>query len=438
MLLFKDFHKHFADPYPHFKTIVLDGIPAFLENIYQNHKHSSKSIKAIIGKTYNNFKTDYPAFKSVIQQEKIDLLICNFNSSLGCIEAANQTNVPYISTMAFAMSKDAGAPYVNNKIITRYDTTTFDMSFVQRFWDKFLVFPTLVFKAAERREVGVSDIIDELNPKVRHNSLKIVNSMYGIEAARPMGPLVEMFGPIIPRKYVSLTSKLKSFLENHRHIVYIPFGQHAIASEKDLKLILTSVLDNVENNVYGGNSTESPETVRTKSGNLYYTKDLFNQKYNNMRFVQWAPQTAAMMHPSVTVFLTHGGAGSFYEGLYSGKRLLIYPSFADQPGSSFTVQRNELSGYLRFDGTQEEVTNLMERVSRDITGEIQKNFNRFKALIQIHSRHGSLRVADLAEEVLYKHKDTLLPHRYEVSREMSFIKAHSIDLYAAASGIIFI
>jgi hypothetical protein len=59
----------------------------------------------MLGQTYNNFKTDYPAFKNIIQQEKIDLLVCDFGSSVGCIEAANQTNVPYISTMAFAMTK---------------------------------------------------------------------------------------------------------------------------------------------------------------------------------------------------------------------------------------------------------------------------------------------------------------------------------------------
>jgi hypothetical protein len=326
------------------------------------------------------------------------------------------------------------------------------MSFVQRFWDKFLVLPTLLFEAVgevlkhvnERKEAGVSDIIGELHPKVHHNSLKIVNSMYGIEAARPLGPLVEMVGPIIPRKYVSLTPNLKKFLDNHKRIIYIAFGQHAIASKKDLTLILTSVLENVENKVFDGflwgfrrNSTEFPETVRTKSGNLYYTKDLFSQKYNNMKFVRWVPQTAAMMHLSVTVFLTHGGAGSFYEGLYSGKRLLVFPFFADQPGNAFTVQRNKLGGFLRFDSTQEEATKLMEHVGVDITGEIQNNVNRFKALIQIHSRHGSLRAADLVEEVLYTHKDTLLPHRYEVSREMSFIKAHNIDLYMAAFGILF-
>lgn len=77
----------------------------------------------------------------------------------------------------------------------------------------------------------------------------------------------------------------------------------------------------------------------------------------------------------------------------------------------------------------------IEAIGRDIDGSFQKNVERYKALIQIYSRHGRIRAADLVKEVIFVNKDGQLLYRYEHSRQMSFIKAHNFDLYAAAVAI---
>lgn len=203
-------------------------------------------------------------------------------------------------------------------------------------------------------------------------------------------------------------------------------------------------MENIENDTYSGflwanrrPISEFPETVTTQSGKTYQIKEIFDNLYQNLQFISWAPQVAVLVHPSVSVFLTHGGAGSFYEGLYAGKRLIVFPFSFDQFANAHNARRSKFGEYSTANLDQTESNALLERVGLDINGTYQKNVNRFKALIQIHSRHGVLRGADLVEEVLFAADENgLLSYRFEASRQMSFIKSHNIDLFAAAALIV--
>ncbi|KAL9536713.1 hypothetical protein MBANPS3_012425 [Mucor bainieri] len=378
----------------------------------------------------------------------IDVALCDFGAAAGCYEAAIATDTPYIVTEAFAMSSDTSAPYINNNVLTMRDSTTLELGFMDRFIDMFVkpvkammrLLPAVKRCDEKRRKAGCNISSMETAPSVHRDNLKLVNSLYGIEAARPMGPLVEMVGPIMPRKYDPLTPELKPFLDAHKRIVYIAFGQHATSSQDDKKKILISILESIESGVYDGflwatrqGSEGFPDSVITQSGTTYNVEQMFDGLHSHHRFVQWAPQTAVVMHPSVSVFITHGGAGSFYECLYAGKRLAVFPFFGDQFPNAHNVEHNELGVYLDHKLDQEKMSEKVRLVGADIDGVFQKNVNRYKALIQIHSRHGRIRAADLIEEVLFVNKQGKLPYRYEVSRQMSLIKAYNIDLYVAVA-----
>ncbi|GAN08848.1 hypothetical protein MAM1_0227d08365 [Mucor ambiguus] len=114
-----------------------------------------------------------------------------------------------------------------------------------------------------------------------------------------------------------------------------------------------------------------PDRVVTQSGTTCNVHQMFD---------------AVAMHHSVSVFITHSGAGSFYEGLYAGKRLSVFSFFGDQFPNAHNVEHNGLGVHLDH--------------QLNIDGVLQKNVNRYKALIQIHSRHGCLRAADLIEKVM--------------------------------------
>ncbi|KAK4510984.1 Ubiquinone biosynthesis protein coq9, mitochondrial [Mucor velutinosus] len=231
-------HTSFAKPYPHFNTIVLKDDNEMLESTLSAGEHAD--LYEIVGGIFEfanrNFETDYPALKNIMSSLKIDVALCDFGATAGCYEAAIATGTPYIVTEAFAMSSDTSAPYINNNVLTMRDSTTLKMGFTDRFIGMFVkpvkamtkMMPAVQKNDETRRKVGCNISFMELSPSVHRDNLKLVNSLYGIEAARPMGPLIEMVGPILPRKYDPLTPELKNFLDAHKRVVYIAFGQHAI------------------------------------------------------------------------------------------------------------------------------------------------------------------------------------------------------------------
>lgn len=142
------------------------------------------------------------------------------------------------------------------------------------------------------------------------------------------------------------------------------------------------------------------------------------------------------MHPAVLVFIARGGAGSFYEGLYVDKRLAVFPFFGDQFLNAYNVEHKDIGVYLSYELNQEQMNEKITLDCSDSDENCQKNANRYKALIQVHSRDDCIRAADLVEEVSFVNKQGQLPYRYEASFQMSFIKANNVDLYVVSVGIV--
>ncbi|CAO3664344.1 unnamed protein product [Rhizopus stolonifer] len=444
----RELQARYAKPYPHFNTIVLEGEQTHLESAFALKRAAIlDAAGTVLRSGYKDFQTDYVSMRDFIRTQNVSLALCSYANSPGCFEAARDSNIPDIITAAYAAFPDAGAPYVNNQILTMKNPTTLQMGFIQRFYDMFVVPVKSLLRMKPhsdwinglRRLSNCNITYMEYEPWAHKNSLKLVNSLFGMETARPLGPLIEFIGPIMVREYSSLTTDLKEYLDSHSHIIYIAFGQHAVATESDLKLIITAIMESIEAGAYDGflwasrkGAEAFPKEVKTKSGSVYQVNDMFDGFYSNLRFVNWAPQTAVVMHPSVSTFLTHGGAVSMFEGLYAGKRLIVFPFYGDQFINAHNTKYRGLGDYLSPELKQEEASNIIINVGRDVDSKIQSNVGRYRALVQIHSQHGVTRGADLVEEVLFVNKDSQLPYRYEVARQMPYIKSHNLDLIVAA------
>ncbi|KAG2221731.1 hypothetical protein INT45_007137 [Circinella minor] len=299
------------------------------------------------------------------------------------------------------------------------------------------------------------------------DSLKIVNNFFGIEEARPMGPLIEMIGPIYNAHYDPLPAFIQQFLDLHQRVVFVAFGQHAAAKPIDTTKILTQLLDLLETKVIDGfiwglvkSSSGLPDTVTTQSGRIYDVSKEFlfdnnnkdaeelkrknkqQQQHPDVILLPWAPQFSILKHPSVITYLSHGGGMSIFEALYAGKRTVIKPFFGDQPGHALFFEREQLGGYLNMQdqnkGTGQvfdDPFKTLQRVIQDKDGVIQKNVNRYQALVQIRAKNAVVRGADLVEEVLFTNKDGYLPHRHDVRKKLSYLKANDYDLYLCLVGI---
>lgn len=290
---------------------------------------------------------------------------------------------------------------------------------------------------ARKIAIGFDAKLEDPSTKWRH-SIKLSNTVFGYTPARPLGPMAEFVGPIIPKHYKPLTQDLETYLNAHERIAYVAFGHAATPSEKDIILILSGLLESIERGDLDGfiwatvhAAGRFPDSITTSSGNVYSVKDMFDHVNPHAHMVKWAPQTAILHHPSTVLFVTHGGLGSWYESMYSGTRLVVFPFFGDQIGNALTVQTNKLGGVLKNEHSVQEAVDLFKKVIVDENGEIADNVKRMQALTQIYSRHGVIRGADIVEEVAYTNKNGRLPHRESADHRMSYIKSHNLDLYGA-------
>jgi UDP:flavonoid glycosyltransferase YjiC (YdhE family) len=59
----------------------------------------------------------------------------------------------------------------------------------------------------------------------------------------------------------------------------------------------------------------------------------------------WIPQQRVLAHPSVRMFITHGGLNSIGEAVYTHVPLIIIPGYGDQPTNAAKVQESNI-GYM--------------------------------------------------------------------------------------------
>lgn len=97
------------------------------------------------------------------------------------------------------------------------------------------------------------------------------------------------------------------------------------------------------------------------------------------------------------------------------------------------IEEQSLGVYLKRDDSIKCTAETLQALFvNDGSREIRRDVKRYSSLIQIHSRNGVQRGADLVEEVLFAG----VSHRYEASRSMGFMKIYNLDIYCVFSLVI--
>ncbi|KAL0140547.1 glycosyltransferase family 1 protein [Mucor lusitanicus] len=450
IFLTKDGHKKFGKNFPSIETVSLgddtrnsNAFKLLTENI-REATLASTSVN-FIKVMEATFEEDYKNTLEFFKSREIDVAVCD-HFCISCQEACTTLQIPFLITNSLAVAPDTEAPYINSDDLLMRVPTSLEMTFGERVY-KHLIEPVEIFfktyklieeQKQRRLALGIKDPVYPHEERWK-NSIKLFNTAFGFEPARPLGPLVEFIGPIIPKTAASvLTKELDQFLISHQRVAYIAFGQHAVSTESEITVLLAGLLEAYEAGDIDGIiwSTRGlgdifPSTLTTESNTTYAIHEFMKQETTgNIVFLDWAPQTAILEHPSTIVFVTHAGAGSWHEGLNAGKRLVFFPFFADQPVNSLMGEKFGMGLKVNYKGTRQEAAKVIKRVARDEDGFFQANIKRFQALVQIKSKAGVSKGADLVEEVAFMHQNTLLHHRRDVKHDLSYIKAHSLDVYA--------
>lgn len=203
---------------------------------------------------------------------------------------------------------------------------------------------TLIKVGRTKEDLGLSSSSDTM--ATWSDSLKLVNTAFGLENARPLGPLVEFIGPVLPQTYASISGTIyQTFLDNHLNVIYVAFGQNANPSLLDRKLLWSSLLSLLEETTidgviwvdgYFGDMPSDMQFVTLRQTTFTPSEV---SSHPQVLLTDWAPQMAILQHPSTTAFLTHGGAGSIHESLYAAVPMAVFPFVGDQLGNytaSFT------------------------------------------------------------------------------------------------------
>lgn len=290
--------------------------------------------------------------------------------------------------------------------------------------------------ASIREELGISSPRDLLAPRVKE-SLKLVNNFYGLEVARAIGPLVKFVGPIMPSTYPELDTATSDFLSSHQKIIYVAFGHHIIPTTQEFEKVLVSLVNSVEDGTVDGfiwatvHASEFPEEIVTSKGTKLNLTDVQQNpsKYPHYKFVKWAPQFAILSHPSTALFMTHGGANSLFESLYTGKKMLVHPYLADQPANGQVMADAGVALVNdRFKVTSKEITAKIRTLVEDKDGFFADNMSRMSPLAQLKAVDAVDRAVAAVEEALFTTKGDDLPHLVPVTRYMTYVKANNIDI----------
>jgi hypothetical protein len=117
--------------------------------------------------------------------------------------------------------------------------------------------------------------------------------------------------PAIPPLQAALPSDLRDWLDESgsADVVYISFGSMIQLDQQMIMNMVSAILD------------------QDKRILLQYTGAF--PATPGVRVEHWVAQSAVLSHPAVSLFVTHGGAASVEEGLWSGKPMLCIPGVWD-------------------------------------------------------------------------------------------------------------
>ncbi|KAI8086400.1 uncharacterized protein BX664DRAFT_299035 [Halteromyces radiatus] len=430
---------NYAKDYPKVETQVVGGDLNMLEagdtpKPFKNHLQHNKPnphrfITGLMPVLLRNYSNEFLEYEQVIKHQKLDLMICDM-FAFACMDATVKANIPLVISSTLAYTSDARTSYVTNEIPSFYKPTTETASIYERlrylFYKYYLVYKMkrLGLPAHQfQKQHGIPLTVNLHDGNVR-GAFKLVNNMFGLEAARPLGPLVNMMGPIMKHKYDALTPELDQFLNTHQRVAYVAFGQHAKPTNDDTIYLLESLIYCLENDLLDG--------VIWATSDRHPLPSVPSQYHPMILVTGWAPQFAILQHPSTRLFVTHGGAASVHEALFSKVPLFVFPFFGDQPLTARMVQQLHLGDTIDTAGIQytthvrKELTHRMQHVLTDPS--IQHTVRHFGNALQVQSLHSVQRGADLIEEVLFSAINGQLLHRQDVGYRIHWFKRYNTDL----------
>ena len=362
----------------------------------------------------------YSRLNDLISKSRPDFIISEVFTE-ACIDMMNEWNIPiavYYAQLPVHMAPAKylpGLPGLQQRCLTSEHATLWDRIYEDIFMVKFIfAAKDLIAFRQQMRKVAAAPPARMLT-KPKH--LVMVNSFFGLEDPRPLPPLIQPVGPVLPEEWPPL-GDIEPFLNAHQKTLYFAFGSHVnLPDWRMAKLIhgITMALDSgvidgviwamkVERTSIDPTEAQIQDSSISLSRKIDYTA-ILNNRHPQWKVIGWAPQRAILSHPSTRVFLSHCGCSSAMEGLVHGVPFLGMPFYVgDQTGNARRLEASGVGLWIdkhRF--TVAEVSLKLQTIVTDSDGLFARNVIRMQriAVSNLERKHG---FAGMIEEVIGDHE----------------------------------
>jgi UDP:flavonoid glycosyltransferase YjiC (YdhE family) len=237
-------------------------------------------------------------------------------------------------------------------------------------------------------------------------------------------------------------------MDAHDRVLYVAFGTRFYANIEINDKLLQSFIEAINRNIIDGvvcaliqTSKDSHSlTLNLTDGSHIQTSSILNNEHPHIHISKFAPQFAVLNHTNTKLFLSHGGAVSIHESLYTGTPMLVLPFGADQMGNADKLKSAGVALALnRFALDVNDIINKIDFLLKDEN--VKKNSKRMEILAKINSKR-KYRAADSIEYILYSSSlnegvnEEFLNEWIPADFRMGFIKRNNYDVYGALLSII--
>ena len=388
-------------------------------NFFEKFKLAKKTL-------FEAYEAEQKNAKHIIYNVKPDLVICEM-VSFALIDELKSKNLDKIYLMpgGIVPSETFRYPYIP---FTFLNSKVSENGFVHRFIKAivpnlalFVLSPILFEFKKLRESYGYNDI--SLNPFDFKDTHQLVAAFYPMYYSHAMSPYIHLTGGATKKPDLTIENDLLEWLDSKKKdsIIYIGFGSHFMLEENLLKILINASLKDPEMNVLISLRDDAQKYAK-------FNKDDYKEYSNRMMVKPWLNQPGVLNHPSVLMFISHGGYQSVLESLEFNKPMLSgISSFADQSHNPTRMEE------LRI-GENIGVKNLNEKFIADKISKIKNNLNDMKQKIErmngIRKSHGEVsKGVEVVEFVLkYGSKDFHL-----IEEDLNYFVRNSLDIYLVIS-----
>ncbi|NP_001403339.1 UDP-glucuronosyltransferase 3A2 isoform 2 [Mus musculus] len=161
--------------------------------------------------------------------------------------------------------------------------------------------------------------------------LWFVNSDFALDFARPLFPNTVYVGGLLDKPVQPIPQDLENFISQFGDSGFVLVALGSIVSMIQSKEIIKEM-----NSAFA----HLPQGVLWTCKTSHWPKDV--SLAPNVKIMDWLPQTDLLAHPSIRLFVTHGGMNSVMEAVHHGVPMVGIPFFFDQPENMVRVEAKNL------------------------------------------------------------------------------------------------